>query len=120
MWVCKRVDDPPVESTPVSPVFPQGTGHVILLQSTGSGTLNGDPQHNLDTRSLNFLNWLSGHNGPESNSIADVELLWACTQLVIDVGVLGCSWEGSGPGQPWVDLAHIASTSSAMTCGTIP
>nr|XP_019812134.1 PREDICTED: testis-specific Y-encoded protein 1-like [Bos indicus] len=30
------------------------------------------PSHSLDTRSLNFLNWLSGHNGPELNTIADV------------------------------------------------
>ncbi|DAA25936.1 TPA: testis-specific protein-like [Bos taurus] len=32
----------------------------------------GSPSHSLDTRSLNFLNWLSGHNGPESNRIADL------------------------------------------------
>uniref|UniRef100_A0A8B9WSG7 Testis-specific Y-encoded protein 1-like n=1 Tax=Bos mutus grunniens TaxID=30521 RepID=A0A8B9WSG7_BOSMU len=30
------------------------------------------PSHSLDTRSLNFLNWLSGHNGPELNTIADL------------------------------------------------
>lgn len=74
----------------------------------------------LDTRSLNFLNWLSGHNGPESNRIAEVGLLWACTQLVVDVGVLGCSWEGWEPGQPLADLARVACRSSAKTCGTIP
>ncbi|XP_070223107.1 testis-specific Y-encoded protein 1-like [Bos mutus] len=32
----------------------------------------GSPSHSLDTRSLNFLNWLSGHNGPELNRIADL------------------------------------------------
>ena len=38
--MCKEVDDPPVESAPVSPVFLQVIGHVIPLQSTVSGTLN--------------------------------------------------------------------------------
>ncbi|XP_060994108.1 testis-specific Y-encoded protein 1-like [Dama dama] len=32
----------------------------------------GAPSHRLDTRSLNFLNWLSGHNCPESNRIAEI------------------------------------------------
>ena len=31
-----------VASTPVSPDFLQGIGHVIPLQSTGSGTLRGE------------------------------------------------------------------------------
>ena len=41
--MCKRVDDAPAVSTPVSPVCLQGTGHVDPPQSTGSGTLNGEP-----------------------------------------------------------------------------
>ncbi|KAB0353991.1 hypothetical protein FD755_023315, partial [Muntiacus reevesi] len=32
----------------------------------------GAPSHRLDTRNLNFLNWLSGHNCPESNRIAEI------------------------------------------------
>ncbi|XP_059740252.1 testis-specific Y-encoded protein 1-like [Bos taurus] len=32
----------------------------------------GAPSRRLDTRSLNFLKWLSGHNGPESNRIAEI------------------------------------------------
>ncbi|KAB0340244.1 hypothetical protein FD755_024771 [Muntiacus reevesi] len=32
----------------------------------------GAPSHRLDTRSLNFRNWLSGHNCPESNRIAEI------------------------------------------------
>ena len=38
--MCKEVDDPPEESAPVSPVFLQVIGHVIPLQSAGSGNLN--------------------------------------------------------------------------------
>ena len=34
------VDDPPVGSTPISPGFLQGKGHIIPHQSIGSGTLN--------------------------------------------------------------------------------
>ncbi|KAF4008596.1 hypothetical protein G4228_020361 [Cervus hanglu yarkandensis] len=54
----------------------------------------GAPSRRLGTRSLNFLNWLSGHNCPESNRIAEVGLVWACTQFAIDVGALGFSREG--------------------------
>ncbi|KAJ1057351.1 hypothetical protein K5549_022089, partial [Capra hircus] len=32
----------------------------------------GAPSHRLDTRSLNFLKWVSGHNCPESNRIAEI------------------------------------------------
>ena len=120
MWVCKHVDDPPVESTPVSRL---SAGNRACHSTPVPWFWDfewASPSHSLDTRSLNFLNWLSGHNGPELNTIADVGLLWACTQVMINVGVLGCSWEGSGPGQPWVDVARVASSSSAMTCGTIP
>ncbi|XP_020759294.2 testis-specific Y-encoded protein 1-like [Odocoileus virginianus] len=35
----------------------------------------GAHSHRLDTRSLTFLNWLSGHNCPESNRIADCFLI---------------------------------------------
>ena len=42
----------------------------------------------MDTRHLKFLNWLSGPNCPESNRIAEVSFVWACTQLGTDVGAL--------------------------------
>ena len=73
----------------------------------------------LDIRCLNFLNWLSGRYCPESNRIAEVGLLWACIQVSIDVGVLGCSREGWGPGQPRADLACAASRSLVEMWGTI-
>ena len=38
--MCKGVHDPPAGSAPISPVFPQGKGHIIPHQSIGSGTLN--------------------------------------------------------------------------------
>uniref|UniRef100_A0A4W2DQI2 TSPY n=1 Tax=Bos indicus x Bos taurus TaxID=30522 RepID=A0A4W2DQI2_BOBOX len=34
--------------------------------------LRGAPSHSRDTRGLNFLNWLSGLNGPESNRSAEL------------------------------------------------
>ena len=37
----------------------------------------GASSRSVDTRSLNFLSWLSGHNCSESNRIAEVWLLWA-------------------------------------------
>ena len=49
-----------------------------------------------------------------------MEILWACTQLVIDVGVLGCSRDGAGPGQSRADVACVASRSSVKTYGMIP
>ena len=48
-----------------------------------------------------------------------MELLWACIQLMIDVGILGCSPEHSGPGQPQADLVCVASRSLAKMCGII-
>ena len=38
--MCKGMDDPPAEFTPVFPVFLQEIGHVIPLHSTGCWTLN--------------------------------------------------------------------------------
>ena len=73
----------------------------------------------LDIRSLKFLYWLPGHYCPESNRIAEVRLLWACIQVTIDVGVLGCSRVGWGPGQPRADLACASSRSLTKTLGTI-
>ena len=39
---------------------------------------------------------------------------------MINVGVLGCSWEGSGPGQPRAGIACVATRSSSKTSGMIP
>ena len=43
-WVGKRVDAPPAQSFPASPVFLQDTCHVIPLQSTSSGFIKGELQ----------------------------------------------------------------------------
>ena len=107
--MCKGMDDPPAESTPVFPVFLQGIGHVIPLHSTGCWTLNEEHP---------AAGWLSGHYCPELNRIAEVKLLQACIQFMID-GILGCSPEDSGPGQPQADLACVASRSLVKTCGTV-
>ena len=45
--------------------------------------------------------------------MAEVGFLWACIQLAIDIGVHGCSWEGSRPEQPLADLASVAIISLA-------
>lgn len=79
----------------------------------------GAPIRRLDTSCLNFLNWLSGHNCAEANRIAEVRLVWACAQLAMDIGALGFSREGLGPGEPRADLGLIAIRSLARTCGTI-
>ena len=102
--MCKGMDDPPAEAAPVIPVFLQGIGHVIPLHSTGSWTLNEEHPAAGWTSGDKFLNWLSGHNCPESNRIVEVELLWACIQLIIDVGVLGCSRECLGLVSPGLTL----------------
>ncbi|KAF4008076.1 hypothetical protein G4228_019675 [Cervus hanglu yarkandensis] len=54
----------------------------------------GAPSRRPDPGSLNFLNWLSGHNCPESNRTAEVGLVRVHAQLAIDVGALAFSWEG--------------------------
>ena len=76
--------------------------------------------HRLDTMSLTFFNCFSGHTRPDSKRIAEVALFRAHTQLVINVGVLGCSWEGSGPGQPRADLVRVTSRSSVKIRRTTP
>ena len=50
-------------------------------------------------------------------------LFQSCIQLMIVVGVLGCSCEGSDPGQPRAELAQeqsVASRLSAKMSGTVP
>ena len=80
MWVCNAAglgrDASAAASGPVSPVFLQGIGHVVPLQSTRSGTLNGEhPATCWTPWGLVFLNCLSGQNCPESNRIAEVGLV---------------------------------------------
>ena len=53
-------------------------------------------------------------------SVAEVGSHWASSKLVIDYGVLGCSQKGFGSGQPYADLACVASKSSVKSCGSIP
>jgi len=73
------------------------------------GFKRGEPCHRLDTRSLNFLSWLSGQNCLESNRI--VEEWWFETCTVNDW--LWNSWL-------LVHLTLCASRSSAKMCGMIP
>ena len=80
----------------------------------------GSPSLRLDTSSLNFINWLLGHNCPGWNRIAEVGSLLASPEWAIDVGVLGCPWQGSGPDQPHADLPCAASRSLSRACGSIP
>ena len=80
----------------------------------------GTPSLRQDISSLNFLNWLLDHNCPGWNRIAEVGSLLASPEWAIDVGVLGCPWQGSGPDQPHADLPCVASRSLVRACGSIP
>lgn len=69
----------------------------------------GAPSRRPDPRNLKFLNWLSGHNCPESNRIAEVGLVRAHAELAIDVGALAFSWEGWGLVSPGLTLLILPS-----------
>ena len=74
----------------------------------------------LDSSSKKFLNWLLDHKCPGWNRTVEVGTLRASPERAIEVVVLGCLWEGSGPGQPHAHLPRVASRSLARACGSIP
>ena len=79
--MCKGVDDPWLGICPCLPCL-----------SAGYRAYHSTPVHwfwefewgafsrRLDTMSFKFLTWLSGHNFPESNMIAELVLLWNSAQ----------------------------------------
>ena len=76
-------------------------GRVRVLVSPGLTLLVLPADHQLPLRPLRGL-----QETRVANRIAEVELFWSCIQLMIDVGVLGCSWETLGPGQPRASLEN--------------